>query len=411
MKRSTEIGLMVFAVIGVLVVGLVFGLPRYMKSTATVLHPDPLDAPSSSGIEPPSTWRPAIESARKIMRSGLSEQNVPGLSVAVGVGNEVVWAEGFGWADIEKRLAVTPETRFRIGTASMVLTSAGVGRLLEKGQFKLDDEIQAYVPEFPKMQSPVTLRQLLAHTSGVLSDGGDEGPLFGQHCERPVEALPAFADRPLLFAPGSEYRFSKYGYVVVSAAIEAAAKVPFLTLMEKEVFQPLGMRDTLAESATNDISNRSVFYFPRFGADPRYGLHLMRDQHLSCYAGAMVFLSTPSDMVRFGLGINHSKLLRPQTVQMMQAPQKLSSGNETGYGLGWDLETMPIGGKPTPVVGHDGDSLGGPVVSFLSLPEYGVVVVVMSNISYTETHSLAAKVAEAFAQEAKQKPSGGRAEK
>ena len=83
-----------------------------------------------------------MEQGRQIVRAGLTEQNLPGLSVAVGVGGEIVWAEGFGWADLEKRVPVAPETRFRIGTASTALTSAAVGLLLEKGRLKLDDVIQ-----------------------------------------------------------------------------------------------------------------------------------------------------------------------------------------------------------------------------------------------------------------------------
>ncbi len=79
----------------------------------------------------------------------LTEQNLPGLSVAVGAGGDIVWAEGFGWADLEKRVPVAPETRFRIGTASTALTSAAVGLLLEKGRLKLDDDdsdVRACVP-------------------------------------------------------------------------------------------------------------------------------------------------------------------------------------------------------------------------------------------------------------------------
>ena len=90
-------------------------------------------------------------------------------------------------------MPVTPDTRFRIGTASTALTSAAAGLLLEKGRLKLDDEIQTYVPAFPEKQWPVTLRQVMGHMAGVRTDGGDEGPLFTEHCERPVEALQYFA--------------------------------------------------------------------------------------------------------------------------------------------------------------------------------------------------------------------------
>jgi CubicO group peptidase (beta-lactamase class C family) len=318
--------------------------------------------------------------------------------VAVGAGGDIVWAEGFGWADLENRVPLAPETRFRIGTASKALTSAAVGVLLEKGRLKLDDEIQTYVPEFPKKQWPVTLRQLMGHLAGVRTDGGDEGPLFSQRCERPVEGLQFFADRSLLFEPGTQYRYSSYGWIVVSAAVEAAAGEPFLTFMRKQIFEPLAMDDTRAASATDSIADRATPYFPRFAADPRYGLHQMREIDYSCYAGSSAFLSTPSDLVRFAMAINSGKQLQPATVQLLQTSQRLASGQETGYGLGWDLETVALAGEQTRVIGHHGESLGGMVASLMTFAEHGIVVSVTSNISYADTFAVALKTAQAFAE-------------
>jgi CubicO group peptidase (beta-lactamase class C family) len=374
----------------------IFGVHSYMTGTATPLHPEAQSVPSVTEAEPSRTWADAVARSRQIVRAGLSEQNLPGLSVAVGVGGEVVWAEGFGFADLEKRVPVTPEHRFRIGTMSMTLTSAAVGLLLENDRLKLDEEIQTHVPQFPKKEWPVTLRQLMAHTAGVRSDGGDEGPLFSRQCERPVEALQHFAESKLLFEPGTKYRYSRYGWIAVSAAVEAAAGEDFLTFMRTQIFDPLGMHDTRADSLTREIPDRATFYFPRYSADPRYGPDPMRPLNYSCYAGSSVFLSTPSDLVRFGIAINSGKLLQPGTVQLLQTPQRLRSGEETGHGLGWDLETVTLSGEQTRAVGHDGDSLGGIVASFMTFRERGLVVAVMSNISYAETPSLALTIAEAF---------------
>jgi CubicO group peptidase (beta-lactamase class C family) len=318
------------------------------------------------------------------------------LSVAVGAGSDIVWAEGFGWADLENGVKVGPDTRFRIGTASTALTSAAAGLLLEEGRLKLDDEIQTYVPAFPRKQWPVTVRQLMGHLAGVRNDGGDEGPLFSTHCQRPVEALQAFAERPLLFEPGTRYRYSSYGWILVSSAIEAAADEPFLTFMRNQIFEPLGMANTRADTSTAASADRATSYFPRFAADPRYGPDLMRPLDYSCYAGASVFVSTPSDLVRFGLAINRGKLLQPATVQLLQASQRLPSGEETGYGLGWDLETAALAGEQTRMAGHDGDILGGTVASFMTFPG-GLVVAVTSNISYADTYAVGLKIAEAFA--------------
>lgn len=384
--------------VGLLLLG-VGGLWVYMSAMARPLHPDAASVASVANAEPAQQWRNAIERAKQLSRAGTSEQNLPGLSVAVGVNGAMVWAEGFGWADVEKQTPVTPGTRFRIGTISMPLTAAAVGLLLEQGRLQLDDPIRKYVPEFPQTKPPVTLRQLMAHTSGMRSDGGDEGPLFSKHCDRPVDALPEIADSELRFEPGTEHRYGRYSFIAVSAAIESAAGEPFLTFMQKQIFAPLRMDNTLPEPDTEPVEDRATAYFPKFAADPRYGNDLMRPLQYSCYAGASVFLSTPTDLVRFVLALNSGKLLTPDTVKLLQTPQRLKSGKETGYGLGWVLEDRTLSGKPTHTIGHDGDVLGGVTSSLLIVPEHSIVVAVVSNTSYGDMTGIATKIAETFAQQ------------
>ena len=384
------------AIVGVcLVVAALLGLWGYMRATPP-LHPSGQDVPSVTRSAPLPAWAAAVERGRHIARAGLAEQNLPGLSVAVGIDGAIVWAEGFGWADLESRVPVAPETRFRIGTASMALTSAAVGLLLEKKRLALDQEIQTHVPAFPRQPWPVTLRQVMGHVAGIRSDGGDEGPLLAEHCERWLDALPHLAGHSLLFEPGTEYRASSYGWILVSAAVEAAAGEPFLRFMRKQVFEPLGMDDTLADSTTESIPDRATSYFPRFAAEPRYGPDRMREIDYSCYAGASAFLSTPSDLVRFGLAMNNATLLRRVTVDLLQTSERLASGQETGYGLGWDLETVSMAGAPAQAVGHDGELLGGMAASLVAFPEHGIVVAVTSNISYADTATLAQTIAQGF---------------
>ena len=400
MKSRTQTWLALIVVAVGLLLAAILGLFAYMSATATPLHPDPQNVPSVTHSAPLPKWSDAVERGRQIARAGLTERNLPGISVAVGAGGEIVWAEGFGWADLDNRVPVAPDMRFRIGTASKALTSAAVGLLLEKGRLKLDDVIQTYVPAFPEKQWPVTLRQLMGHLAGVRNDAGDEEPLTA-HCERTVEGLQRFAERPLLFEPGTQYRYSSYGWILVSAAVEAAADEPFFTFMRKQVFEPLGMDDTRAYSATASIGDRALFYFPRFAGDPRYGPQPPSEVDYSCFTGSSAFLSTPSDLVRFGMAINSGKLLQPATVQLLQTSQRLASGQETGYGLGWDLETVALAGEQTVVLGHDGELMGGMVASFITFRERGIVVAVTSNISFSDTASLALRIAQAFAEQGK----------
>ena len=395
--RRIETWLAVFVGLAALGLLAIAGLWVYMSATATPIHPNPQDVSSVTQSAPLAKWTDAIAEARQIARAHLVDHNLPGLSVAVGAAGDIVWAEGMGWADLEKHTPVAPGTRFRIGTASTPLTSAAAGVLLDQGRLDLDEPIETHVPDFPKKEWPVTLRQVMGHVAGLPNDGGDESELFSQHCDRPVDALPHFAGRSLRFEPGTQYRVSNYGFIVVSAAIESAADELFLTFMRKQIFEPLGMKDTEADSSNEASGDRATSYFPRFAGDPRYGPDLMRPLDFSCYAGSSVFVSTPSDLVRFALAINSGKLLKPATVQLLQTSQRLSSGGETGYGLGWDLETATIAGQQTRIVGHDGDLLGGIASSLITLPDQGIVVSVISNTSYADAYALAMKIADAFA--------------
>jgi CubicO group peptidase (beta-lactamase class C family) len=418
-------------------VGLLLAIPVlwvYVSVTATPLYPNAESVPTVMHSAPLPKWAGAAAEGRQIARASVAEQNLPGVSVAVGIDGDIVWAEGFGFADLRTGARVTPRHAFRIGTASTALTSAAAGVLLEDGRLKLDDEIQTYVAAFPKKQWPVTLRELMGHTAGI-ADGGDGAPPSTAHCERALEALQYFAENPLLFQPGSEYRYSSYGWILVSAAVEAAADQPLLTFMRERIFGPLGMRDTAADrgpdpaelegedfppfilireliydpGATRDTTADATTrpgqsgvtpYFTRFASDPNHGMHVMRLLDYSCYSGASAFVSTPSDLARFGMGMSSGQLLKPATVEWLQTSQRLASGEETGYGLGWYVKTVTLAGKPTRVIGQDGDSLGGMVASLMTFPEYGIVVAVTSNISYADTSSLAVKIAEAFAQPA-----------
>jgi serine beta-lactamase-like protein LACTB len=384
---------------GLFAVGL--GLYSYLIATATPLHPNSQAVPSVTHVAPSREWAAAVEQGRQIARASLVEQNLPGLSVAVGAGGDIVWSEGFGWADLENRVPVAPHLRFRIGHASTALTSAAVGLLLEKRRLHLDDEIQTYVPAFPRKQWPVTLRQLMGHVAGVRHYRSEEDYMPSAHCERASEGLQRFADDPLRFQPETRYSYSTFGWILVSAAVETAADEPFFTFMRTQIFEPLGMVDTTPDSPIDPLPDLATFYYPRFSGDTRYGPEVASTVDYSCFAGAGAFLSTPSDLVRFGMAFSSGKLLKPATVEMLLTRQQLASGEETDYGLGWMLETVPLAGEPTRLASHGSRTLLGGSASFMTFPERGIVVAVTSNTSFADTRSIALKVAQAFAEQGK----------
>ncbi|MEO7271158.1 MAG: serine hydrolase domain-containing protein [Vicinamibacterales bacterium] len=401
MKRWQQTALTVVTVAVGLVLALWLGLHLYIAATSTPLHPDPKAVPSVSQSGGERKWGEAVAQAQQIVRAGVSEQNLPGLSIAVGAGGRIVWAEGFGWADLDTQAAVSPETRFRIGHASVALTSAGAGLLLERNRLNLDDEIQMHVPSYPKKQWPLTLGQLMGHLGGVRHYGGEGDYMPSTRCERASDGLTPFADDPLRFEPGTQYRYSTFGWVLVSAAIEAAADEPFFTFMRTQVFVPLGMEDTAMDSGADPMPERATFYYPRFKADTHYGPETATVVDYSCVAGGGGYVSTPSDLVRFGIGLSSGTLLQPATVQRLHTPQRLSSGEESSYGLGWKIQTVPLAGEPTTMASYDGGLLIGGSTSLLTFPDRGLVVAVTTNISYANVAAIATEVAQAFAERGK----------
>lgn len=395
-KSRTQTVLWIIVAIPVLIFLFVVGLWTFVIATTKPIHPDAQGIPAVADATPSTDWSGAVEQARQAVRADVAQMNLPGLSVAAAAGGEIVWAEGFGWADVENQVKASPHTRFYIGTASKMLTSAAAGILLESGALNLDDEIQTYVRAFPKKPWPITVRQLMAHMAGLRRDAGDEEPMQ-ERCNDTLGALPRFADKDLLFEPGTAYRYSNYGWVLVSGAVEAAAGEPFARFMRRQVFEPLGMDDTRSDALAGSSPDQAIYYFPRFGGDTRYGTQGPETVDFSCFSGASAFLSTPSDMVRFIVALNTGKLLKPETLQALQTSARLPTGEETGYGLGWDLETVTLGGQPTRVIGYDGNLRDGQVSSFMIIPDRDLVIAVMSNMSFAETTAIAMKIAEAFA--------------
>lgn len=376
-----------------LIAAAVLGFFIYVNVNPARIHPSADAVPATPGQGPAPSWTAAADAGRRLARAAVAEQNVPGLSVAVGVNGHIVWAEGFGFADLATKAPVDPATRFRIGHVSKALTSAAVGVLREQGRLHLDAEIQEYVPSYPRKAWPVSLRQLMGHVAGVMHYRDDEwGDKPSTHCTRAVDGVRFFAADPLYFEPETKYQYSTYGWVLVSAAVEAAAGEPFADVMRTQVFEPLGMTSTASESEIAPIPNRAIAYFRG-----NLGREITTGADYSCFAGGGAFYSTPSDLVRFGIAMSKGAFLKPETVRLLQTAQVLQSGQKTRYGLGWMLDTADLAGQSTPLVSHASRTIEGASTSFLTFPERGLVVAVSSNMSFADMRTVAFGIAEVFA--------------
>ena len=332
---------------------------------------------------------PAVEYARAILETMRTERGTPGLSAAVGVDGQVVWAEGFGWADVENRVPVTEDTKFRVGSVSKPLTAAAMGILIDEGRLDLDAPVQQYVPSFPEKPWPVTSRMVAGHLAGIRHYAGDDEFLSTRMYGSVGEGLEIFADDDLLFEPGDRFSYSSYGWNLLSAVVEGASGEEFLPYMDARVFDPLGMTSTVADHTDSIIPHRTRFY--EVAEDGRVYNSPFVDNSYKWAGGG--FLSTPSDLVRFGMAHLDGDLLRPETIEMLWTSQRTTAGEETGNGIGWFLETKPDG---TQTVSHGGGSIGG-VTYLLLLPGDDAVAALTANTSQkVGVHRAAYLLAEAF---------------
>ncbi len=328
------------------------------------------EMPPSAVAPAPGPWAEAVDASRELILDRMEEQGVPGLSVAVGVEGRIRWAEGFGWADLENRVPVWPETRFRIASISKSLTAAAVGQLVENGRLELDAPVQAYVPSFPRKRWPLTTRLLGGHLAGVRHYQGSEF-LSRTHYEDVLDGLEIFMADPLLHEPGTAYEYSTYGWNLISAVVQGASGEPFLDYMRREVFARAGMEATVAEHVDSIIHHRSRAY--QAGSDGRL-LNAPYVDNSNKWSGGG-FLSTASDLVRFAFAHLDGALMAPETVELLWTSQETREGERTGYGIGW-REAFVEGRR---VVWHTGGAVGGTTVLTI-YPEEGVVVAVLANI-------------------------------
>jgi len=321
---------------------------------------------------------------------------IPGMSVAVGIGDTIVWSEGFGFADAEGGVRVTQRTMFRIASVSKVLTAAAVAKLYEQGALDLDAPVERYVPEWPQGQPTPTVRQLAGHLGGIrdYSKADVENGIDARRYDSVRAALSIFEHDSLVTPPGSAYKYSTFGYVLLSAALEGAAGRDFFSLMEQQVLAPVGMRETVPKLPDRTIPNMTALYAPGEGG------RAVRapDVSPSYKWAAGGYVSTAEDLVRFGLAHLRPGFLKAGTLSTIFTSQRTLEGKETGVGIGWMAARDPWNRR---VLFHNGTQTGARSV-LLIYPDAGIVVAVLSNLTNTPrfVEGTAMGIAEPFLWEA-----------
>lgn len=266
----------------------------------------------------------AIERADRLFTDMAALPSVPGINVAVADESGLVWAKGFGFANIEHKVPMTPATKMRIGSVAKVITTAAMMKMVERGELNLDADFRIYVPEWPRNNALMTLRQLANHTAGIRHYEGNEFASNIQY-NSSLEAIDIFKDSPLKFSPGRSYSYSTYGWTLISAAMEAVSRKSFKDIITDEVLIPLNLNDTTFDDANVLIENRQSPYDFLNGE-----LHNSPEVNASYkYAGGG-FLATPTDVLTFAQAHVNEGYLSKETLEEM-----FQRSGPSPHGIGW----------------------------------------------------------------------------
>jgi CubicO group peptidase (beta-lactamase class C family) len=306
----------------------------------------------------------------------MTRNKVPGVSVAVVKSQHIVIEKGYGMANLEHFVPVTPSTVFRLASVSKPITAVAVMQLVEKGKLALDSPIQKYVPAFPLKRFPVTTRQLLSHLSGIRHYKGDEFSLNKRY-KSLTEALDIFKADTLLHKPGDEQTYSTYGYTVLGVIIESISGLSFMDYLKQNIFLPAGMTQTYQDDPLQLIPGRSSNYDTIMRGIVRNSAFVNTSYKIP--GGGL--LSTVGDMSKFLIALQNGKLINLKTWQLMTTEVKTSKGTPTHYGLGWILGIPPFEGLPhlPNAVWHGGVQQGS-TTAILILPDKNFAVVILSNL-------------------------------
>jgi len=332
------------------------------------------------GCSSSETLEEKVASADEMVQATLQEHHLPGISVTVLQSGEQVYSKGFGYADIEQARLIDPsETRFRIGSFSKTLAASALMRLVEANKVHLDSSIYLYVPEYPKKKWDFTPRQIAGHLSGIRHYNGQE-MLIDTYYTNVIDALEVFSNDTLLHAPGSKYLYSTHAWTLLSAVVEEASGVPFLDYMESEVFEPLGMSKTHAETRDLEGVDKVSYYLLDSTQTPVLAPEV--DNSWKWAGGG--FISTTEDVASFLWQHVSEGYLSEAHLAALQTPQTTTMGESTNYGIGWANREDSEGRR---LVGHTGGSVGGTTFAFLS-PETETIVVLTTNLSSASFGSL-----------------------
>lgn len=338
--------------------------------------------------------------ADDLLQGLITEKRVPGLAITVIKNGQYVFQKGYGYADLERKIAVDPNnTIFRIASVSKPIAATALAVMAAEGKIGLDTSFYDYVPYYPKKRWDFTLRQLAGHTAGIRGYKGKEYALNTPYTIK--DSITIFKDDKLVFEPGHGYLYTSFDWVLISLAMQEASGIPFEKYVQEKVLNPLELTNTMApvlngssrienhskettinSNALNKMERTSIFYTKN-----RNGFReaMAVDNFYKLAGGG--YLSTSMDIAKLGQVYLEGKLLTDAVRDEFLSSQEIN-GQPTHYGLGWQVSEDAKGRQ---FYGHIGNGVGG-YSNFFVYPQEQLVFSILINCTGPKVQEVLDKV-------------------
>ena len=340
----------------------------------------PVIAPESAplAVAASAAEQPLTAQARKIVQAYIDRNEFSG-TVLVAKDGKPVFREGFGFANRELNVPMTPESVLRLGSITKQFTSASILQLAEQGKLSIDDPVSKYYAAAPAAWSKITVRHLLTHRSGIPSYTGLPGFFEKQSmfARTPAEIVELTQNMPLEFEPGAQHAYNNTGYVLLGYIIEKASGQTYADYLQQHIFTPLGLKHTGYDDTRTLLPNRAAGY----GVDD--GVWFNSDyisMTLPHAAGSLY--SNVDDLLTWQEALFSGKVISPASFAAMTT----DSGNGYGFGIG----TGDFQGHKS--IRHSGGIPG--FSTYMSrFPDDGMTFIVLSNLQTGQSNRIANELA------------------
>lgn len=343
-------------------------------------------------------WDEAAGKADVLMNELLA--TYPGLSVAVGYGDEIIWKKGYGFADAENKIIVTPEHQFRMYSLSKSITGMALIKLVEEGKLDIEKPVTDYLSDLPEFYEQVKVKHLINHTAGIRHyNKGEWLKISSDDCKTAAEAIQVFVSDPLETTPGEIQSYSSFGYVLLSHLVASISGKTFNSYVKETFLDPLEIT-TLAPDQSEMLTNE-VAYYQKWKGSKNKGKKAIVVNN-SCKFGGGGFVGTAEAVVKLHLAMVNGEFVSEESLEKYYTQIPDDKGESSGYAFGIGDSMSKSGMR---YHSHTGSAVGANAVLVVYRKSdrnpVPIVAVIMGNMKEPTMNSNVGKLAGYFREELK----------